>query len=224
MSGSVLCLADGDPCIQVTSIGLAEGVPVVKSIRKVTALPLDVHLMLTDPDKYAPLFIEAGADQVSVHYEAATHLDRTIRMIQKEGARAGVVLNPATPVSVLEDVLYLVDYVLIMSVNPGFEGQTFIPNALEKIRRLDRIRQERRLAFSIEIDGGVSSSNIEQIVRSGCDWLRRSDRRTAAASDHQRGVRLACCCRQKHGDPDWDHRFVAEISGSETPVIASRRY
>ncbi len=150
---------------------LTIGPPVVKSIRKVTSLPLDVHLMITDPDKFAPLFIEAGADQISVHYEAATHLDRTIRSIQSEGVRAGVVLNPATPVSMLEDILYLVDYVLIMSVNPGFEGQKFIPNALDKIRRLDRIRTERRLSFAIEIDGGVSAGNTAEIVQSGCDWL-----------------------------------------------------
>ncbi len=150
---------------------LTVGPPVVKSIRKITGIILDVHLMITDPDKYAPLFIEAGADQVSVHYEAATHLDRTIRMIQSEGARAGIVLNPATPVSVLEDSLYLADYVLIMSVNPGFGGQEFIPNALHKIRKLDQTRQERRLGFSIEIDGGVSAANTAEIVRSGCDWL-----------------------------------------------------
>jgi ribulose-phosphate 3-epimerase len=150
---------------------LTIGPPVVKSIRKVTGLALDLHLMISDPDKYAPLFIEAGADQVSVHYEAATHLDRTIRMIQSEGARAGVVLNPATPVSVLDDILYLADYVLIMSVNPGFEGQKFIPNALNKIRRLDGMRKEQRLSFSIEIDGGVSPANTAEIVRSGCDWL-----------------------------------------------------
>src|SRR5580704_12453264 len=106
---------------------LTLGPPVVESIRKVTKCVLDVHLMITDPDKYAPLFIEAGADQLSVHYEAATHLDRTIRMIQSEGARAGVVLNPASPVSLLEDILYMADYVLVMSVNPGFEGQQFIP-------------------------------------------------------------------------------------------------
>jgi ribulose-phosphate 3-epimerase len=150
---------------------LTIGPPVVKSIRKTTKLTLDLHLMITGPDKFAPLFIEAGADQISVHYEAATHLDRTIRMIQDEGARAGVVLNPATPVSVLEDILYLADYVLIMSVNPGFEGQTFIPNALQKIRRLDRVRTERRLGFAIEIDGGVSAANTAEIVQSGCDWL-----------------------------------------------------
>jgi ribulose-phosphate 3-epimerase len=150
---------------------LTIGPPVVKSIRKITSLTLDLHLMITDPDKFAPLFIEAGADQISVHYEAATHLDRTIRMIQKAGVRAGVVLNPATPVSVLEDILYLVDYVLVMSVNPGFEGQEFIPNALHKIRTLDRLRSERRLGFSIEIDGGVSAANVTGIVQSGCDWL-----------------------------------------------------
>jgi ribulose-phosphate 3-epimerase len=150
---------------------LTIGPPVVKSIRKITGLTLDLHLMITDPDKFAPLFIEAGADQVSVHYEAATHLDRTVRMIQSEGARAGVVLNPATPVSVLEDILYLVDYVLVMSVNPGFEGQAFIPNALNKIRRLDQLRRERHLGFAIEIDGGVSAANTAEIVQAGCDWL-----------------------------------------------------
>src|SRR5579872_1711658 len=128
------------------------GPPIVQSIRKVTRITLDVHLMITEPDQYAPLFIEAGADQVSVHYEAATHLDRTIRNIQKLGARAGVVLNPATSVSLLDDILEVADYVLIMSVNPGFGGQEFIPNALKKIRRLDQIRRERGLPFRIEID------------------------------------------------------------------------
>src|SRR5579871_5967824 len=118
---------------------LTLGTPVVESIRKVTKSVLDVHLMLTDPDKYAPLFIEAGADQVSVHYEAAVHLDRTLNHIKSLGAKAGVVLNPATPVSVLEDILDVADYVLIMSVNPGFGGQQFIPNSLNKIRRLDKI-------------------------------------------------------------------------------------
>src|SRR5271154_1448759 len=150
---------------------LTMGPPVVKSIRKITSLTLDCHLMITDPDRFAPLFIEAGADQISVHYEAARHLDRTVRMIQKEGARAGIVLNPATPVGVLEDILYVADYVLIMSVNPGFEAQEFIPNALNKIRRLDRLRKEQRLGFSIEIDGGVSPANTAEIVQAGCDWL-----------------------------------------------------
>ena len=150
---------------------LTIGPPVVESIRKVTSAVLDVHLMIDDPDRYAPLFLDAGADQIIVHYEAATHLDRTIRLIQSHGCRAGVAINPATPVSVLEDVLYLLDYVLVMSVNPGFGGQEFIPNALNKIRRLDRIRRENRLDFRIEIDGGVSPENVAEIVQAGCDWL-----------------------------------------------------
>jgi ribulose-phosphate 3-epimerase len=150
---------------------LTMGPPVVKSIRKITGLTLDLHLMITDPDTYAPVFIEAGADQVSVHYEAARHLDRTLRLIQSHGARAGVVLNPATPVALLEDVIEIVDYVLVMSVNPGFGGQEFIPNSLKKIRSLDRVRRERRLDFAIEIDGGVSHDNVESIVQAGCNWL-----------------------------------------------------
>jgi ribulose-phosphate 3-epimerase len=150
---------------------LTLGPPVVQSIRRITNLTLDVHLMISDPDTFAPIFIEAGADQVSVHYEAATHLDRTLHLIRSHGARAGVVLNPATPVSVLEDVIDVADYVLIMSVNPGFGGQEFIPNSLNKIRRLDRVRRERRLDFAIEIDGGVSHDNVEAIVQAGCDWL-----------------------------------------------------
>ncbi len=150
---------------------LTIGPPVVESIRKITKSTLDVHLMITDPDKYAPLFVEAGADQVSVHYEAATHLDRTVRNIQTLGAKAGVVINPATPVSVLEDILDVADYILVMSVNPGFGGQKFIPNALKKIQRLDRTRRERGLDFKIEIDGGVNQKNVESIVRAGCDWL-----------------------------------------------------
>jgi len=147
------------------------GPPVVESIRKITKSILDVHLMITDPEKFAPVFVEAGADQVSVHYEAATNLDRTVRNIQSLGAKAGVVLNPATPVAMLEDILDVVDYVLVMSVNPGFGGQQFIPNAIRKIQRLDRIRRERGLGFKIQIDGGVSRENVEAIVRAGCDWL-----------------------------------------------------
>src|ERR1035441_9355917 len=115
---------------------LTIGPPVVQSIRKVTRLTLDVHLMVSDPDKYAPIFIEAGADQVLVHQEVCPHLDRTLRMIQAEGAKAGVVLNPSPPVPLLADVLDVADYVLIMSVNPGFGGQRFISNALRKVRTL----------------------------------------------------------------------------------------
>lgn len=150
---------------------LTIGPPVVKAVRKATKLTLDVHLMIEDPDTFAPIFIQAGADQLSVHQEVCRHLDRTIRMIQSEGARAGVVLNPATPVSTLDEVLDMVDYVLVMSVNPGFEAQKFIPNALRKIKELDVRRTERRLQFAIEIDGGVSLHNAGDIARAGCDWL-----------------------------------------------------
>ena len=150
---------------------LTVGPPVVRSVRAITRMTLDVHLMVSDPDKYAPIFIEAGADQVLVHQEAARHLDGTLRSIQSEGIPAGVVLNPATPVSALEDVLGLADYVLIMSVNPGFGGQRFIPHALDKIRALDRRRRELGLNFAIEIDGGVNRENVAEIVRAGCDWL-----------------------------------------------------
>lgn len=150
---------------------LTLGPPVVESIRKVTKLTLDVHLMITDPDFFAPVFIQAGADRVLVHQEACRNLDRTLRMIQSEGAAAGVVINPATPVSTLSEVLDVADYVLVMSVNPGFGGQQFIPNALNKIRALDRIRRERRLPFHIQIDGGVTLENLGDVVRAGCDWI-----------------------------------------------------
>jgi ribulose-phosphate 3-epimerase len=150
---------------------LTIGPPVVKSIRKITRLTLDVHLMVSDPDKYAPIFIEAGADQVLVHQEVCPHLDRTLRMIQSEGAKAGVVLNPSTPVTTLVDVLDVADYVLIMSVNPGFGGQRFIPNALRKVRTLDAWRRERGLQLPIEIDGGISLENLGDVVRAGVDWV-----------------------------------------------------
>jgi ribulose-phosphate 3-epimerase len=150
---------------------LTVGPPVVASLRKATKLALDVHLMITDPDRYAPLFIEAGADLVSVHQETCPHLDRTLRMIRGEGARAGVVLNPATPVGTLEEVLDQVDYVLVMSVNPGFGGQQFIPRSLDKIRALDRARRAAGLDFPIEIDGGVTTGNLADIVRAGCEWV-----------------------------------------------------
>jgi ribulose-phosphate 3-epimerase len=150
---------------------LTIGPPVVASIRKITRLTLDLHLMITDPDKYAPMFIDAGADQVLVHQEACKHLDGTLREIKRAGARAGVVINPATPLSAIDEVLGLVDYVLIMSVNPGFGGQQFIPYTLDKVRRLDTIRRERRLAFPIEIDGGITVDNVGDVVRAGCDWI-----------------------------------------------------
>ena len=150
---------------------LTLGPPVFESIRKVTRLRLDVHLMIDDPDRYAPVFIQAGADQISVHQEACPHLDRTLRMIREEGALAGVVINPATPVAMLAEVLDVADYVLVMSVNPGFGGQHFIPRALDKVRELDRERRERHLQLPIEIDGGITLENLPEVIRAGCDWV-----------------------------------------------------
>jgi len=147
------------------------GIPVVESIRQITRLKLEVHLMISDADTYAPRFIQAGADHILVHQEACPHLDRTLRLIRDHGALAGVVLNPATPISTLSEVLHLVDHVLIMSVNPGFGGQQFIPNALNKVRSLARRRKELGLDFMIEIDGGVALDNAPDIVRAGCEWL-----------------------------------------------------
>ena len=147
------------------------GPPVVKCIRNVTRLTLDVHLMITNPDPYVPLFIEAGADQISVHQEVCPHLDRTLKFIQSEGALAGVVLNPSTPVTILEDVLEAADFVLIMSVNPGFGGQQFIPRALHKVKALAARRKELGLAFPIEIDGGINLENLAEVIRAGVDWV-----------------------------------------------------
>lgn len=150
---------------------LTIGPPVVESVRKITRLHLDVHLMIETPERYVAAFVEAGANSVSVHYEACRHLDGVLGLIRNAGALAGVVLNPATPVSVLEDVLEVADYVLLMSVNPGFGGQKLIPYVLEKARALDRMRRKKKLALPIEIDGGVHRENLAEVVRAGCDWI-----------------------------------------------------
>lgn len=150
---------------------LAVGTPVLQSLRKVTRSVLDVHLMITDPDKYAPVFIKAGADQITVHQEVCPHLDRTLHMIREEGARAGVAINPSTPALLLDEVLPFLDHVLVMSVNPGFGGQHFLPHTLNKVRYLEQQRHERRLSFSIEIDGGITVETAADAARAGCDWL-----------------------------------------------------
>jgi ribulose-phosphate 3-epimerase len=147
------------------------GTPITESIRRSTNVKLDHHLMIEDPDTYAPIFIKAGADCVSVHYEVSRNLDRTLHMIQEHGAKAGVVINPATPVILLENVLDIVDYVLVMSVNPGYGGQKFIPNSLHKVQELVRIRTVRKLDFAIEIDGGVGPDNIVDVARAGVNWV-----------------------------------------------------
>ena len=147
------------------------GVPVVASLRKATRLPLDVHLMIENPERYIPAFAEAGADMISVHQEATPHLDRALSMIREHGCQAGAVINPATPVAALSEVLSKVDHVLVMSVNPGFGGQKFIPGALAKIRELKRIRESYNLSFRIEVDGGVGPDNVMELVRAGAEIL-----------------------------------------------------
>jgi ribulose-phosphate 3-epimerase len=150
---------------------LTIGPPVVESIRKATKSHLDLHLMIENPGRYAADFVHAGANSVLVHYEACTHLDGVLELIKKEGAMAGVVLNPATPVVVLEDVLEVADYVLLMSVNPGFGGQRLIPYVLDKVRKLAGMRRAKKLRLPIEIDGGVHLDNLVDVVRAGCDWV-----------------------------------------------------
>jgi ribulose-phosphate 3-epimerase len=147
------------------------GPPVVKSLRKVTNLPLDCHLMIENPDQYIPDFADAGANWISVHQEACRHLNRTLHLIRSHGTRAGVVINPATPVETLVEVLDIVDYVLVMSVNPGFGGQKFIPGALHKVRKLAELRAQRRLGYRIEIDGGVALDTVAEVVRAGAEIL-----------------------------------------------------
>ena len=179
---------------------LTIGPPVVESIRKATRLHLDCHLMIENPERYAAAFVEAGANSVSVHYEACRHLDGVLGLIRGAGAMAGVVLNPATPVAVLEDVLEGADYVLLMSVKPGFGGQKLIPYVLEKVRKLDRMRRERKLALPIEIDGGVHRDNLAEVVRAGCDWIV-----TGSAVFHS-------------ADPEATVREMREIAANATAI------
>ncbi len=150
---------------------LTVGPPLVKSLRKATDLPLDCHLMIENPDQFIPEFVEAGADWISVHQEACRHLNRTLHLIRSHDAQAGVVINPATPVDTLSEVLEIVDYVLVMSVNPGFGGQKFIPETVRKIRRLADLRSQRGLNYRIEVDGGIALETVAEVVRAGAEIL-----------------------------------------------------
>ncbi len=142
---------------------------VVEAVRSVTSLPIDVHLMIENPDNYIPAFAEAGASWISVQCEASVHLNRSVQLIRQCGAKPGVVLNPATPIQALEWIIEDIDYVLIMSVNPGFGGQAFIPNSLEKVKELRRLIQEKNLSTLIQIDGGVNDKTIADIAAAGVD-------------------------------------------------------
>lgn len=141
----------------------------VKAAKRVTSLPLDVHLMIENPDQYIPDFVKAGSDLISVHVEACTHLNGTVQMIKESGLRAGVVLNPSTPLSSIEWTIEYVDFVVLMSVNPGFGGQAFIPNTLEKISALRKMIEEKEVSTLIQVDGGVNETSIEKISLAGAD-------------------------------------------------------
>jgi len=147
------------------------GLPVLRSVRKKTRLKIDCHLMIVEPSRYAVEFVKAGADMVSVHVEADVHLHRTLSAIRQAGAEAGIAVNPATSLSVLDEAISFADFVLLMSVNPGFGGQRFIPTSLDKLRRLRQMIQEKGLKTRIEIDGGIDSKNISQVVQAGAEII-----------------------------------------------------
>jgi ribulose-phosphate 3-epimerase len=147
------------------------GLPVVKSLRKATSMTIDTHLMIERPGEYAVQFVEAGADMVSLHVEADVHLQRTLTAIREAGGKAGIAINPATPLVMLEEALVDADYILIMSVNPGFGGQKFIPGCLDKIRRLKAMIDARSLNVRIEVDGGIGAGNIGEIVEAGAEII-----------------------------------------------------
>ena len=147
------------------------GLPVVKAISRATQLPIDAHLMIVEPGRYAEQFVKAGAQMVSIHIEADPHAHRTLSAIRAAGAQAGIVVNPATPLSALDEAIKFVDYVLLMSVNPGFGGQEFIPESLDKVRRLRKMIDERGLKVRIEIDGGIDAENIAEVASAGAEII-----------------------------------------------------
>ncbi len=178
LADSVQAVVDGGATILHVDVmdghfvpNITIGPPVVACLRKVTRLPLDVHLMIENPDQYIPAFVDAGADWISVHQEACVHLHRTLELIRSHGMNAGVVINPATPVQTLGEVLDMVHHVLVMSVNPGFGAQKFIPASLDKVRKLATMRTARRANFRIEIDGGMADDTIVEAVRAGVEIL-----------------------------------------------------
>lgn len=147
------------------------GFPVVRSLRKATKLTIDTHLMIEEPGRYAVEFVKAGADMVSIHVEADPHIHRTLTAIREAGAKAGIAINPGTSLSVLDDCIKYADFVLLMSVNPGFGGQSFIENSLDRLRRLRAMIQEKGLATRIEIDGGIDENNVAEVTGAGAEIL-----------------------------------------------------
>ena len=176
------------------------GPPVLQWLRKAVKVPIDCHLMIENPDEFIPAFAEAGANWISVHQEACVHLNRTLHLIKSHGCLAGVVINPATPVETLSEVLDIVDYVLVMSVNPGFGGQKFIPATLEKVRKLVALRNAARTNFRIEIDGGMALDTIGDAIRAGVEIV--------VAGNAVFG----------HGDPAKNARELLKVANSATLV------
>ena len=176
------------------------GPPVVKSLRKATSLPLDCHLMIENPNEFISAFADAGANWVSVHFEACTHLHRSLELIAQHGMKPGVVLNPATRIEVIRDILPMVHHVLIMSVNPGFGGQQFIGFSLEKIRRLAHLRRELGLAFRIEVDGGVAHDTVAQVVQAGAELLVAGNAVFGGGHPEQDARALLAAAREAAGE------------------------
>ena len=176
------------------------GPPVVASLRKATRLPLDCHLMIERADDYIPALADAGADWVSVHYEACRHLHRSLELIAQHGMKAGVVINPATRVDLLLDVLPMVHHVLVMSVNPGFGGQRFIDFSLDKIRRLCALRDEMALSFRVEVDGGVALDTVSSVVTAGAELLVAGNAVFGHGRPQENARRLLAAARAAAGE------------------------
>ena len=187
---------------------LTIGPPVVKSLRKATQLPLDCHLMIENADRFVPDLAEAGANWIIVHYEACVHLHRTLQLIAHHGMKPAVVINPATRVDLLIEVLPMVHHVLVMSVNPGFGGQEFIPFSLDKIRRLAELRSELGLAFRIEVDGGVAHDTVAQVVQAGADLLVAGNAVFGAGHAERDARALLEAARLAAGETDFERARV----------------
>ena len=185
LDGATRCMVHVDVMDGHFVSNITIGMPVVAALRRETRLVLDCHLMISDPARYALEFVKAGADWVSVHQEADPHSHRTLGAIRGAGAKAGIVLNPGTPVETLADLAGAFDFVLLMSVNPGFGGQSFIPRVLDKIRRLDALRRDRGEPFLIEVDGGVGPGNAADLVAAGADVLVAGNAVFGAADPRQ---------------------------------------
>jgi ribulose-phosphate 3-epimerase len=199
------------------------GPPVIKSLRKVTDLPLDCHLMIENPDEFIPSFAEAGASWISVHYEACVHLHRTLEHIADHGMKPAVVINPATRVDLLIEILPMVHHVLVMSVNPGFGGQEFIPFSLNKIKRLKELRQELGLAFRIEVDGGIAHDTIASVVEAGADLLVAGNAVFGAHDAENDARKLLAAARAAAGEKPAGKKKVSEVRSDGRPLRTAKR-